>query len=561
MTDIPGGRPLGEDHRYRLDERIATGGMGEVWRGTDTVLGRDVAVKVMKSEFADDPLFRSRFEAEARHAAALHHPGIASIFDYGSVPGGDGSESTRPYLVMELVPGKPLSALLRGGEPMPPDTAADLTAQSADAIAAAHALDIVHRDVKPGNLLVTPDGQVKVTDFGIARAAGGTALTSTGEVIGTPHYLSPEQAEGKPATAASDVYALRVVLYECLAGHRPFAADTPVATALAHLRQPVPPLPDSVPQQLRQVTMTALAKDPADRFDSAADMAAALRGGPLPAGAGAVAADGADETKVMTSAGVPAGAAAAGAAAAVADDEDDGSPGRRRRRLAAYWPVAAAAAAVLLVVALVSLASGGDEPGDTAQDEPTAQTSPEDDRIRVAEDEYVGMEAGSAKEEIEALGLDVSEESLDNPGGNTEGTVASVEPHGLVPPESETTLFVWDDAPAPPPAPEPSSDPGGEEEPDGSGDSGGSGEGSGDEQGSQDQEPSEGNGDSEDNGNGGDQGNGNGNGGDDGPLGDVDESPGQQSRDGSGGPSDSGGGSDSSTGSGGADASRDASQG
>ena len=140
----------------------------------------------------------------------------------------------QPYLVMELVRGEPLSALLRGGEPMPAETAADLVGQAVDGIAAAHALGIVHRDVKPANLLVTPDGTVKITDFGIARAADAVALTQTGQVIGTPQYLSPEQAEGKPATQASDIYSLGVVLYECLAGHRPFDADSSVATALVN---------------------------------------------------------------------------------------------------------------------------------------------------------------------------------------------------------------------------------------------------------------------------------------------------------------------------------------
>ncbi len=205
VNEHPGTHDGGQDgperwvddaHRYRLDSRIATGGMGEVWRATDTVLGRTVAVKLLKAEYADDATFRSRFETEARHAAALSHPGIAAVYDFGQAHPDDGSGTPRPYLVMELVEGQPLSQLLRPGQPLDPDVTRDLLAQVGDALGAAHRAGIVHRDVKPANLLVTPDRRVKVTDFGIARAAEGMALTQTGQVMGTPQYLSPEQAEG-----------------------------------------------------------------------------------------------------------------------------------------------------------------------------------------------------------------------------------------------------------------------------------------------------------------------------------------------------------------------------
>ncbi len=283
MTDQPG-QPeqfADEAHRYRLDSRIATGGMGVVWRATDTRLNRPVAVKVLKHEYADDPQFRTRFDTEARNAAALQHPGIAGVFDYSSDPHGpDGSVS--PYLVMELVEGQPLSALLAqardAGRALDPAVVRDLLTQTADALAVAHRAAIVHRDVKPANLIVTPDRRVKVTDFGIARAADDAQITRTGAVMGTPQYLSPEQARGNPSTPASDVYSLGVVAFECLTGRRPFEADTPVATALAHIQQPIPDLPEDIPEDLRTIVRRALAKDPAERYADGAALAAALRG-------------------------------------------------------------------------------------------------------------------------------------------------------------------------------------------------------------------------------------------------------------------------------------------
>ena len=267
-------------HRYRLESRIATGGMGEVWRATDTTLDRPVAVKLLKQEHADDPVFRSRFAVEAQHAAGLHHPGVAAVYDFGSGEGPGphpGPAPSAPYLVMEYVDGQPLSQVLRPGQPMEPGAAAELMAQAGEALGAAHARGIVHRDVKPANILVTAQRRVKLTDFGIAVAADAVALTRTGEVLGTPAYISPEQAQGEPATPASDVYALGAVTFECLVGQRPFQAETPVATALAHLREPVPELPSAVPAPLASVCRRALAKAPAERYADGTAYAVALR--------------------------------------------------------------------------------------------------------------------------------------------------------------------------------------------------------------------------------------------------------------------------------------------
>jgi eukaryotic-like serine/threonine-protein kinase len=433
--------------RYRLDGRIATGGMGEVWRATDTVLGREVAVKVLKPEYADDPGFRSRFQAEARHAASLHHPGVAAIFDAGELPD-DGSGAPRPYLVMELVPGQPLSALLRDGTPMPTATATDLVGQAAAALAAAHAGGVIHRDIKPGNLLVTPDGRVKVTDFGIARAVDAAVVTQTGQVLGTPSYLAPEQAEGRPATAASDVYSLGVVLYECLAGARPFVRDTPVATALAHLRDQPPPLPDSVPEHLRQTVTAALAKDPADRFSSMTAFADALHGGPVPVG------DQSGATRVLEAAslaGPPTATATAGAGRV-------GTGGFRRPRRPAWLPWAAAAAITLVVVLGVSLLGGrGQDPvpaADRAGPSEEPISVPEDapdgpeEGIEVAAEDYRGLTKDEAKARLAALGLRVKEQQLDNDGSVEEGTVLDVAPTGTLHERDEVTLLVAGPAPA-----------------------------------------------------------------------------------------------------------------
>jgi eukaryotic-like serine/threonine-protein kinase len=260
--------------RYSLTKRIAVGGMGEVWEATDQVLGRKVGVKILRDDLVDSPVFLERFRAEARHTAGLAHRGIASVFDYGEDHDGDLMVA---YLVMELVDGRPLSKVMAEQGRLPTGMVVSVLAQVAEALSAAHAMGVVHRDVKPGNLLLLDDGTVKVTDFGIARAANSVALTEVGQVIGTARYISPEQAVGGEATPASDVYSLGVVGYEMLAGVPPFTADNAGAVAMAHVHQPPPPLPASVPVGVSAAIAGALSKDPADRPADAHAFAADLR--------------------------------------------------------------------------------------------------------------------------------------------------------------------------------------------------------------------------------------------------------------------------------------------
>jgi serine/threonine-protein kinase len=276
--------------RYRLVRRIAVGGMGEVWEAADTRLDRAVAVKVLKPELCGDAEFLHRFRTEARTMSSLNHPGIASVHDYGETAAlADGPQDTA-YLVMELVEGDPLAAILSREGRINADRTLDILEQAGHALQAAHSGGYVHRDVKPGNIMITPAGVVKLTDFGIAKAADAAPVTRSGMVMGTAHYIAPEQALGHDAEPASDVYSLAVVGYECLMGHRPFLSENAVTVAMMHIRDIPPPLPPDVPPGARAVIEATLVKDPRQRYSNGAEFAAAVAavraGRPLPTPSG-----------------------------------------------------------------------------------------------------------------------------------------------------------------------------------------------------------------------------------------------------------------------------------
>jgi serine/threonine protein kinase len=280
--------------RYRLARRIAVGGMGEVWEAEDTRLDRLVAVKVLKPELCGDAEFLHRFRTEARTTASLNHPGIAGVHDYGETAATPGGPDDTAYLVMELVDGEPLAAIIARLHRLPVDFTLDILAQAGTALQAAHERGYVHRDVKPGNIMVSTDQTgkhvVKLTDFGIAKAADAAPVTRSGMVMGTAHYIAPEQALGQEAEPASDVYSLAVVGYECLVGHRPFLSENAVTVALMHIRDMPPPLPPDVPPGMRTLIEATLVKDPRQRYRNGGEFAAAVvavrNGMPLPTPSG-----------------------------------------------------------------------------------------------------------------------------------------------------------------------------------------------------------------------------------------------------------------------------------
>ncbi|TQN40667.1 serine/threonine-protein kinase [Blastococcus colisei] len=389
--------------RYELLSPLATGGMGQVWRARDTLLDRPVAVKVLRSEYTGTPTFLARFRAEARHTAGLAHRNIAALHDYGEIPAGDGAPEHLAYLVMELVEGEALSDLLARERRLPVGPTLDLLQQTAAGLAAAHAAGVVHRDVKPGNILVGDDGTVKITDFGIAWSASSVPLTQTGQVVGTAQYLSPEQAAGGKAGPASDVYALGVIGYECLAGRRAFDGENPVQIALKQLRDIPDPLPDDVPENVRRLVDRALLKDPAARFADGAAFWEAVTD--VLAG------------RMLTPPPPQDGGTRQFAAVAA------GLLPRRRRATRILAPLAAVLAGAGIAIAGTQLI--GSAPPPVAEE---AGSSP----VVLVADDYVGRPVAEVEAELGALGLSV-QRSAEETVAQAPGLVTGVTPAGAVP--------------------------------------------------------------------------------------------------------------------------------
>ncbi|WP_394250651.1 protein kinase domain-containing protein [Arthrobacter pityocampae] len=483
--------------RFELTERIAIGGMGEVWKARDQILGRVVAIKILKEEYSGDPAFLNRFRAEARHTALLNHEGIANVFDYGE-------EGGSAYLVMELVPGQPLSAVIEKEQVLSPDRTLSIIGQTATALAVAHRQGLVHRDVKPGNILVMPDSRVKITDFGIARLADQVPLTATGQVMGTAQYLAPEQATGQPATGSSDIYALGVIGYELLAGRRPFSGESQIAIALAQVNDAPPPLPQSIPRPVRGLIGSMLAKDPAERPRDAESLARAvdaIRAGDLRAAEAAVpgllsfAADSdtataaipRQDTQATTMVPAPstsalptvAAPAAAGAAAGIAasrnwsdDDLDTPAPAgpvraeddnRRSPWLIPLIVLLLLALGAIAFLVLQPLLSGSADPAPaqtsaSASPAPTSRapsaspspTTPSPtpspsttaaDEVVITPSQYLGRPEAEVSAELGGLGFRVESER-ESSAEYAEGLVIDVAPVGALSPGETITLTV-----------------------------------------------------------------------------------------------------------------------
>jgi tRNA A-37 threonylcarbamoyl transferase component Bud32 len=396
-------------NRYRLGERIAAGGMGAVYRAVDETLGRQVAVKALRRELADDPTFLERFRREARAAAGLSHPGVAGVYDYGELGG-------QPFIVMELVEGETLAERLAARGRLPWREAFAIGEQVAAALAAAHAHGLVHRDVKPANILLGRDGRAKVTDFGIAQAAQTATLTRTGMVLGSANYVAPEQAKGGHVGPAADLYSLGCVLFEAVTGETPYRGGNAVAIATQHVSAPVPDPRErrqDLPPEVAALIVRALQKHPAGRFPSGAAMAAALTAARHEDGA----------TRVLPAPSGPTRAARV--------------PPRRRAGRARTRPAAVGA---LVVVALVLLAwplfSDESPTGSLAEPSPEGGGSSAG-RAVVEVPAVVGLEVGEAKRRLRALRLEVEVTIATGGGGQR---VRASSPRAGTPVERGTTV-------------------------------------------------------------------------------------------------------------------------
>lgn len=435
--------------RYELKSRLAIGGMGEVWHAVDTVIERSVAIKILKEEYLGDQAFRERFRAEARHAALVNHEGIAGVYDFGE-------EEGSAYLVMELVPGEALSVILERERILSAERVLDIVAQTASALHAAHEAGLVHRDIKPGNLLITPDGRVKITDFGIARAADQVPLTATGQVMGTVQYLSPEQASGKTASPLTDIYSLGIVAYEALAGRRPFTGESQVAIAMAHIKNPPPPLPENIPLAVRNLVLSCIAKKPELRPASAQHLARAAiaisrgRFGEALALVPAVDHESAldefeeDTTTRILPVSIPA--------------EDMPKPVRQPRKKWPWQVVALASVLALVVVGtvigLIGRFATQPSPSETPSTSPSASpttTSPSDGRVTITEEEFLGLTENQVRDLLESMGLRLDAVVGTIPdSADLVGTAYRVNPTGALPANTLVAVYFYDAIPTPP---------------------------------------------------------------------------------------------------------------
>ena len=438
--------------RYRLKARIAIGGMGEVWQAHDEIILRDVAIKILKPEYMGEPGFLERFRTEARHAAMVDHEGIANVYDYGE----DGGSA---YLVMELVPGDSLAKILERDKTLPVEKVLDMISQTSRALHEAHLAGLVHRDVKPGNLLITPDGRVKITDFGIARVADQVSLTATGQVMGTVQYLSPEQATGKPATPATDIYSLGIVAYESLKGSRPFTGETQMAIAMAQINDAPPPLPEEIPAAVSELVLSCLAKKPSGRPESAlalAELAEDLMANPRKR---------ATRTRLITTHNPVVETTTT--VLEIKNDEDEAE-----RKPAAVWPWLAVIGALVItaVVVVVAMVFGGGSPTPTptpseSQSQtpsptpsvtPTPSESPTDpNTVVVLSSDIFGLNIDDAASYLESLGLVVQRfEGLEVANDDSRLlTVYDASPLGQLPKGSTISLVYY--IPFANPAPDP----------------------------------------------------------------------------------------------------------